>query len=76
MKGHIVFSDVKFSYPSRPDIPILQGLNLIIKEGQTVALVGPSGCGKSTVLHLLQQMYRQDAGTVSISYKFVIHCTH
>ena len=73
INGHIVFSDVKFSYPSRPDVPILQGFSLDIKEGQTVALVGPSGCGKSTVLHLLQQRYTQDTGTVCRIYNFIIN---
>ena len=34
---------------------VLQGLNLTIKKGETVALVGPSGCGKSTVIQLVQR---------------------
>lgn len=46
---------------------MLNGLNLSIKENETVALVGPSGCGKSTVLQLIQRMYDPDAGKVTAS---------
>ena len=62
--GNIQFTDVRFSYPSRPDVPILQGLDLKISSGQTVALVGPSGCGKSTTIQLLQRFYDTLAGEV------------
>jgi ABC-type multidrug transport system fused ATPase/permease subunit len=41
----IKLENVHFRYPSRPDHPVLQGLDLEIQPGQTVALVGPSGCG-------------------------------
>ena len=44
---------VEFEYPARPNVPVLQGLNLSVKPDQTLALVGPSGCGKSTVVSLL-----------------------
>lgn len=44
------FRDVHFSYPSRPDTAVLQGLNLSVYEGETLALVGMSGCGKSVCL--------------------------
>ncbi|XP_075422827.1 ATP-dependent translocase ABCB1-like isoform X2 [Ascaphus truei] len=55
--GHIEFKDIHFCYPSRPDIPILKGLNLEIEAGKTMALVGSSGCGKSTTIQLLQRFY-------------------
>ncbi|XP_057672653.1 ATP-dependent translocase ABCB1-like isoform X5 [Diorhabda carinulata] len=64
LKGIIKFKDVKFHYPSRPDVPILQGLNLEIKSGDTVALVGSSGCGKSTVIQLIQRFYNAISGEV------------
>ncbi|KAF7494106.1 Multidrug resistance protein 1A [Sarcoptes scabiei] len=60
----IEFSNIHFSYPTRPDVPILQGLNLKIKHGQIVALVGPSGCGKSTTMQLLQRFYDPIKGGV------------
>ncbi|KAL4963267.1 ABC transporter ATP-binding protein [Aspergillus stella-maris] len=56
--------NVKFSYPLRPEIPILKGLNLSFKKGQFIALVGPSGCGKSTVIALLERFYDPSAGTI------------
>jgi ATP-binding cassette subfamily B (MDR/TAP) protein 1 len=64
IEGKIKFTDVKFKYPARPDVQVLNGLNLDIKAGQTTALVGPSGCGKSTCLQLIQRLY--DA--LSVSY--------
>ena len=58
----ISFSNVHFTYPARPNVPILNGLSLTIKKGETVALVGSSGCGKSTCIQLIQRFY--DPGTV------------
>ncbi|CAG9824400.1 unnamed protein product [Phaedon cochleariae] len=66
IKGNIKFSNVNFHYPSRPDVPILQDLNLDIKAGETVALVGSSGCGKSTVIQLIQRFYDPTSGEVTI----------
>lgn len=57
ISGNIEFKNVHFRYPARMDVQILNGLNLSIKQGQTVALVGPSGCGKSTCLQLIQRLY-------------------
>ena len=62
----IKLENVHFRYPSRPDHPVLQGLDLDIKEGQTVALVGPSGCGKSTTVGLLTRFYDPAHGRVFI----------
>lgn len=66
MKGEIEFQDVKFRYPSRPDVQVLKNFNLKITAGQTVALVGHSGCGKSTIVQLLQRFYDADRGSVYI----------
>ncbi|KAL1778304.1 phosphatidylcholine translocator ABCB4 isoform X1 [Sigmodon hispidus] len=66
IKGNLEFSDVHFSYPSRPNIKILKGLNLKVQSGQTVALVGNSGCGKSTTVQLLQRLYDPTEGTICI----------
>jgi ABC-type multidrug transport system fused ATPase/permease subunit len=64
--GSIVFDDVHFAYPQRPDVPILQGLSFKVKKGQKVALVGPSGGGKSTVIALLERFYDPAKGSITI----------
>ncbi|VVC86230.1 multidrug resistance protein homolog 49-like [Leptidea sinapis] len=69
--GDIALEDVQFSYPSRPNVKILQGLSLHIKAGECIALVGSSGCGKSTILQLLQRMYDPLVGVVRIDGKNV-----
>ncbi|XP_051957191.1 bile salt export pump-like [Xyrauchen texanus] len=65
-KGDIEFIDCKFTYPSRPDIQVLNGLNVSVKPGQTLAFVGSSGCGKSTSVQLLARFYDPDNGRVLI----------
>ena len=67
LEGNLQFSNVIFSYPSRPDVQILHGLDMSVKPGQTVALVGPSGCGKSTIIKLLLRIY-ECSGSVSIVF--------
>nr|XP_020023497.1 multidrug resistance protein 1 isoform X4 [Castor canadensis] len=69
LEGNVTFSGVMFNYPTRPDIPVLQGLSLQVKKGQTLALVGSSGCGKSTVVQLLERFYDPLAGTVHVDSK-------
>lgn len=66
LKGFVTLQDVHFRYPTRPDTPVLQGINLTIKPGQTLALVGPSGNGKSTIASLLLRFYDPDRGVVRI----------
>ncbi|CAM2105501.1 ATP-binding cassette sub-family B member 5 isoform X1 [Lepidochelys kempii] len=63
-KGGLEFREVSFTYSSRPDVPILQGLSLQIERGQTMAFVGSSGCGKSTSVQLLQRFYDPLTGQV------------
>lgn len=60
----IKFQEICFSYPGRPDVQVMNELNLEVKVGQTVALVGPSGCGKSTTVQLLQRFYSPSSGQV------------
>lgn len=55
--GNIAFRGVQFNYPTRPDVPVLQGLDVSVSKGQTLALVGSSGCGKSTTVQLLERFY-------------------
>jgi ATP-binding cassette, subfamily B (MDR/TAP), member 1 len=64
IKGKIEFRNVSFSYPSRPEVKILENFNLTIKAGQTVAFVGESGCGKSTLLALMLRYYDPLEGDV------------
>ncbi len=64
--GRVAFEGVRFHYPSRPDAPALDGFDLRVEPGETVALVGPSGAGKTTVFQLLQRFYDPDAGSVRL----------
>ncbi|XP_034938105.1 multidrug resistance protein homolog 49-like isoform X2 [Chelonus insularis] len=67
--GLIQFSKVEFHYPTRSEVQILRGLNLIVKPGQMVALVGQSGCGKSTCIQLLQRLYDPLCGNITMDRK-------
>ena len=64
MKGDIEFRNVSFTYPSRPDVPILKNLSFCVQHGQTLAIVGASGCGKSTVVSLLERFYDPTEGQI------------
>eukprot|EP00835_Amoeboradix_gromovi_P003371 NODE_220_length_13988_cov_0.426885.p1 type:complete len:1259 gc:universal NODE_220_length_13988_cov_0.426885:8261-12037(+) len=65
-KGEIIFDNVCFTYPSRPDTQVLKGFTLSIRQGQKVALVGSSGSGKSTIVSLLLKFYYPDSGTITV----------
>lgn len=64
--GEITLEDVKFSYPSRPDVPILKGLSINFPAGKTAALVGASGSGKSTIVSLIERFYDPSSGSVKL----------
>lgn len=64
VKGEIRFENVSFRYPARPNVSALDAVDLVIKPGETVALVGPSGAGKTTVIQLIQRFYDPQAGRV------------
>lgn len=65
--GDVCLEDVHFSYPLRPDVQILNGLNLTLKCGTVTALVGSSGSGKSTVVQLLARFYEPTRGRITVS---------
>lgn len=63
----IVFQNVHFRYPSRPDTLVLRGLNLKVKSGESIALVGTSGSGKSTIAALLLKLYSTQDNAIRVS---------
>ncbi|KAF2315690.1 hypothetical protein GH714_040219 [Hevea brasiliensis] len=65
--GDVCLEDVHFSYPLRPDVEILNGLNLKLKCGTVTALVGPSGAGKSTIVQLLARFYEPTRGKITVA---------
>ena len=66
INDNISFKNVVFSYPSRKDVTVLNGVSFDVKAGQTVAIVGPSGCGKSTAIQILQRLYDPNSGRVEL----------
>ena len=66
LRGDVNFENIHFTYPSRPGVEVLQGINLAAKSGQRIALVGPSGAGKSTLISLLLRLYDLSAGRLLI----------
>ncbi len=66
VRGEVVFEGVGFHYPSRPDHPVLAGVDLTLEPGEVVALVGPSGGGKSTLAALLSRFYDPSPGHIRL----------
>ncbi|TAE67319.1 MAG: ATP-binding cassette domain-containing protein [Bacteroidetes bacterium] len=66
---NIEFKNVHFSYPTRTDVKVLDGLNLSIQGGQKIAIVGASGVGKSTTMQLLSRYYDIQEGEITINQK-------
>ncbi|MDD8022499.1 MAG: ABC transporter transmembrane domain-containing protein [Paracoccaceae bacterium] len=65
-RGELLFDDVSFHYPSRPETSALDHVTLHIAPGETVALVGPSGAGKTTVIQLIQRFWDPETGRVTL----------
>ncbi|XP_027103870.2 ABC transporter B family member 28 isoform X1 [Coffea eugenioides] len=65
--GDICLEDVHFSYPLRPDVEVLNGLNLCLRHGTVTALVGSSGAGKSTIVQLLARFYEPSRGRITVA---------
>jgi ATP-binding cassette subfamily B protein len=66
-KGEVRFENVNFSY--KEDAPLIQDMNLDVKEGQTIAIVGPTGAGKTTLVNLLMRFYEIQAGRITVDGK-------
>ncbi|SDF11214.1 ABC transporter transmembrane domain-containing protein [Limimaricola pyoseonensis] len=64
--GEIVFDDVSFSYPSRPDTSALDHVSVTVRPGETVALVGPSGAGKTTMIQLILRFWDPETGRIAL----------
>jgi ATP-binding cassette subfamily B protein len=65
-RGALVFDNVTFRYPTRPEVSALTNFSLDVQPGETVAVVGPSGAGKSTLFQLLQRFYDPEGGQLRI----------
>ncbi len=65
-RGAVAFEGVRFAYPSRPGESALEGFDLTVAPGESVALVGPSGAGKTTVFQLLLRFYDPQDGVIRL----------
>jgi len=64
ISGNISFKDVTFSYDGVKNV--LNGFNLEINQGETIAIIGPTGSGKSTIIELLAKFYSPTSGEILI----------
>ncbi|MBN9051218.1 MAG: ATP-binding cassette domain-containing protein [Rhizobiales bacterium] len=64
-RGEVMFDQVSFAYPTRPDTTVLDGVSFAVKPGEKIAIVGPSGAGKSTIFHLLLRFYDPRRGRIA-----------
>lgn len=63
-KGEVRFEHVDFRY--KEDVPLIENMNLDVKEGHTIAIVGPTGAGKTTLVNLLMRFYEINAGKIKV----------
>ena len=66
VSGALSISNIRFTYPSRPDVPVLKDISITFPAGTTTALVGASGSGKSTIIALMERFYDPDEGVVRL----------
>lgn len=60
------WSELSFAYPSRPEVKVLDKVNVHLQAGQRLAVIGPSGAGKSTLVNLLLGFYAPDEGCIKV----------
>lgn len=65
--GDICVKDVTFAYPSKPDVKILESVNLVIPQNKSVAFVGPSGAGKTTLADVILGILKPQSGKVEVN---------
>jgi ABC-type multidrug transport system fused ATPase/permease subunit len=65
LQGAVSLQHVRFAYPTRPDITVLQDFSMSLSPGEKVALAGPSGAGKSTIAQLILGFYELQQGQLS-----------
>ncbi|MHB0884826.1 MAG: ABC transporter ATP-binding protein [Bacillota bacterium] len=63
-KGDVRFDHVDFSY--KPDVPLIEDMNLEVKPGESIAIVGPTGAGKTTLVNLLMRFYEVRDGRITV----------
>ncbi|KAH8373920.1 ATP-binding cassette sub-family B member 10, mitochondrial [Drosophila serrata] len=64
--GNVGFSGIHFTFPSRPDTPVLHDFNLNLMPGRTTAIVGRSGSGKTTIAFLMLRLYDPQEGVITV----------
>ncbi len=69
--GRVTFEDVSFSYSA--DAPLIEGLDLQVEPGQTIAIVGPTGAGKTTLVNLVLRFYELDGGRITLDGVDIAH---
>lgn len=65
-RGEVKFDQVRFRYPTRPEVEVLKEVSFHIKSGEKVALAGHSGAGKSTIIQLLSRFYEVENGSIQV----------
>jgi ATP-binding cassette subfamily B protein len=65
-RGDVVFEEVRFAYPTRPQVFAVDDVSFTVRAGEKVAVVGPSGAGKSTLFHLLLRFYDPASGSIAL----------
>jgi ATP-binding cassette subfamily B (MDR/TAP) protein 1 len=64
--GRIVFKDVTFAYPAKPDVKVLKNFSMVFEPGQMTGICGETGSGKSTIIQLVERFYEPLSGTIEV----------